>query len=210
MFLGIRLEGWLTILAIIIGPLLAFEVQRRRDNRRDRRNRKVEIFRKLMMTLKVPLNPNHVDAINIIPVEFYDDKAVLDAWRLYASHLNQRSRPGDDLIRWGERKFDLLVDLVYLIGQALGYRGIDKAAIRDNTYVPQGFADVEGEWHQIRKAWLEVLNGQRPLPMTMVGPVQVEEPLELIPNERVESPQVGRKVIQLPTMNPPELPEGRS
>jgi len=79
MFLGLKLEAWLTILAIIIGPLLAFEVQRRSDNRRERRSRKVEIFRKLMMTLKVPLAPSHVDAINSIHVEFYDDRKVLDA-----------------------------------------------------------------------------------------------------------------------------------
>lgn len=174
MFLGMKLEAWLTILAIMVGPLLAFAVQNWRDARRERRGRKLEIFRKLMMTVKVPMNPGHVDAINSIPVEFCDDKAVLDAWRLYASHLNERHPPGYDLKHWADRKFDLLVDLVYLIGQVLGYGGIDKAAIRDNTYVPQGYADVENEWLQIRRAWLDVLNGRRPLPMTMVGPVQVE------------------------------------
>jgi hypothetical protein len=180
MFLGITFEAWLTILAIILGPLLAFSVQHWRDIRRDRRNRKLEIFRKLMMTLKVPLAPSHVDAINSIHVEFYGDKEVLDAWRLYTSHLNQRQAPGEALARWAERKFDLLVNLVYLMGQNLDYGGIDEAAIRDNTYVPQGYADVEAEWQQIRKAWLDVLKGQRPLPMTMVGPVQVEEPTNIV------------------------------
>jgi hypothetical protein len=84
--LGIKIESWLTILAIVLGPLLAFEVQRRRDNRRERRQRKLEISRKLMMTLKAPLAPVHVDAINSIQVEFYakkgPDKKVIDAWRL--------------------------------------------------------------------------------------------------------------------------------
>lgn len=182
MFLGIRLEEWLTVAAIVLGPLLAFAVQNYRDARRERTNRKLEIFRKLMLTLKLPLNPVHVDAINSIPVEFYDDHKVLDAWRLYASHLNQRHQPGDDIARWGERKFDLLVKLVHLIGQGLGYGTIDEAAIRDNTYVPQGYADVESEWQQIRKAWLDVLNGRRPVPTTMVGPVHIE-PLPELPDE---------------------------
>ncbi|MDR3722561.1 MAG: hypothetical protein P4L00_13245, partial [Candidatus Acidoferrales bacterium] len=71
----------MTILAIIVGPLLAFEVQRRRDNRRERRNRKLEIYRRLMMTLKARMAPSHVDAINSIQVEFQSDKKVLDAWR---------------------------------------------------------------------------------------------------------------------------------
>ena len=174
MLFGIKLEAWLTIIAIVVGPLLAFEAQRIRDDRRERRNRKLEIFRKLIMTLKVPLAPSHVDALNSIHVEFYDDERVLDAWRLYASHLNGRQVPGSDTARWGEKKFDLLVDLTYLMGQSLGYAPIDKAALRDNTYVPKGYADVEAELEQIRKAWLDVLSGMRPVPIATVGTVQVE------------------------------------
>jgi len=179
MFLGIKLEAWLTIIAIILGPLLAFEVQRRRDNRRERRQRKIEIYTKLMLTLKVSMAPIHIDAINSIQVEFYaqkgPDKKVLDAWRLYTSHLNKRQQ--DD--RWLEKKFDLLIDLIYEMGQSLGYKDIDKAAIRDNTYLPQGYVDVEAEWHRVRKGWLEVLDGLRPIAMTMVGPVEVQAPIKL-------------------------------
>jgi len=196
MFLGIRLEGWLTILAIIVGPLLAFEVQRRRDNRRERRNRKLEIYRRLMMTLKARMAPSHVDAINSIQVEFQSDKKVLDAWRLYTSHLNDRQkRTGDESKRWVEKQFDLLVELVYVIGQSLGYKNIDRAALRDNTYLPQGFVDVEAEMHQIRKEWLEVLDGMRPLTMTMVGPVQVVQPMK--PAQEVALPQPPNRA-QLP------------
>jgi hypothetical protein len=190
MFLGIKLEGWLTITAIVLGPLLAFVVQNWRDNRRAHKSRKLEIYRKLMLTLKVPLNPNHVDAINSIPVEFYGDKKVLAAWRLYASHLNHRSEPGDALTRWGEKKFDLLIDLVYAIGQSLGYEANDKASMRDQTYVPQGYANVEAEQEAMRKAVLELLTGRRPLPMTMVGPVQVEQPLPLVEELPASQPAV--------------------
>ncbi len=194
MFLGIKFEAWLTIIAIVLGPLLAFEVQRRRDNRRERRNRKLEIFRKLMMTLKAPLAPSHVDAINSIQVEFYatrgQDKDVLEAWRLYTSHLNRTHKPDD---KWIEKKFDLLVELVYQIGKSLGYKNIDRAALRDNTYIPQGYVDVEAEWHRIRKAWLEVLDGQRPLSMTMLGPVHVEQPMKTI--EQIEFPHPAQPAL---------------
>ncbi len=50
MFLGIKLEGWLTILAVLLSPLIALEVQRRLEERRERLTRKVDIFRKLMTT----------------------------------------------------------------------------------------------------------------------------------------------------------------
>jgi hypothetical protein len=197
MFVGIKLEAWLTILAIILGPLLAFEAQRWRDKRRERRNRKLEIFRKLVMTLKAPMNPNHVDAINSIQVEFYakkgSDKKVLDAWRLYVSHLNQPVGQGDQAARWIQKKFDLLVELVYLIGQSLGYGDIDRTAIRDDTYFPKGYADTEEESQRMRKAWLEVLNGQRPLLMTILGPVQVEKPMNLI--EEITPPQATPRAL---------------
>jgi hypothetical protein len=193
MFLGIKLEGWLTIIAIIIGPLLAFQVQRWRDNRRERRNRKYEIYRRLVMSLKSPLSPSHVDAINGIQMEFRDEGEVLDAWRLYTSHLNAAQQRAADPNRWNEKKFDLLVDLVYEMGQCLGYKNINKAALRDNTYLPQGFVDVEAEWHQIRKAWSEVLAGQRPLPMTVVGPVQVREQVDLA--RQIELSQPAQPVL---------------
>ena len=67
------------------------------------------------------------------------------------------------------------------IAKALEYEHIDAATMRDNIYVPQGYQDVEEQWRQLRETWLQVLNGKRPLPMTVVGPVQVEEPLPLIP-----------------------------
>ena len=140
-----------------------------------------------MMTLKVPLAPSHVDALNSIHVEFYDDEKVLAAWRLYASHLNQHHTTTEEINRWGEKKFDLLVELVYLIAQSLGYTGIDRASIRDNTYVPKGYANVEAQWEQIRQGWLDWLNGQRPVAMTMVGPVQVQEPFK--PVQEITVPQ---------------------
>lgn len=109
MFLGIKFEGWLTIIAIIVGPLLAFAVQQWRDKRRERRSRKIDIFRRLLLTLKVPMAPNHVDAINSIPLEFYSHPEIMSAWRLYTSHLNDAARLRAEPQRWGEKKFDLLV-----------------------------------------------------------------------------------------------------
>jgi hypothetical protein len=180
MFLGIKLEGWQTIIAIILGPLLAFGVQRWRDALREQRNKRLDILRRLLLTLKVPMAPNHVDAINSIPLEFHSSSAVMEAWRLYTSHLNERQ---SDRKAWGAKKFDLLVDLVYQIAQQMNYSHIDKALLRDSLYVPQGYQDAEEELRLMRGAWLQVLQGKRPLPMTMVAPVQIESPIELPANK---------------------------
>jgi hypothetical protein len=196
MFLGIKLEGWLTIAAIILGPLLAFAVQNWRDKRHERDRRKTEIFRRLLLTLKAPMAVNHVDALNSIPLEFHSHAEIMSAWRLYTSHLNDGARLQAEPQRWGEKKFDLLVDLVWKIAKTLGYDHIDAANLRDNVYVPKGYQDVEEQGQQIRAALLELLKGQRPLPMTMVGPVQVEPPMQ--------------PVAELPQQAQPALPPARA
>jgi hypothetical protein len=177
MWLGIKLEGWLTIAAIILGPIGAFAIQHFRDERRDNRNRKRRIFQQLLLTLKVPMSPVHVDALNSIPLEFYTDSDVMEAWREYTAHLNDKNMLRNNSQGWGERKFELLVNLAYEAGKSLGYGHIDKATLRVNIYVPQGYEDNEEQIRQIRLTLLQVLRGERPIPATMVGPVQVVAPL---------------------------------
>lgn len=181
MFLGIKVDEWLTIAAIILGPVLAFGIQHWRDVRREDRNRKRKIFNQLLLTLKVPMAPAHVDAINSIPLEFYSSTEIIRAWRLYTSHLNNSGMLKSNGQRWGERKFELLIDLAFEMGKSLGYDHIDKATLRDNLYVPQGYEDREAQFSQIRESLLQALRGERAIPMTMVGPVQVEEPIPPTP-----------------------------
>jgi hypothetical protein len=180
MFLGIKLEAWLTIAAIIIGPVLALLIQRWQDRRHEGDKRKRQIFQQLLLTLRAPMAPTHVDAINSIPLEFYSNKGIIEAWRLYTSHLKDltflKNNPG----RWGEKKFELLVDLAHKMGKSLGYDHIDEAMLRDNIYVPQGYEDTETQFQQLRTGMLQILNGERPVPVTMVGPVQFEKPLQAI------------------------------
>jgi hypothetical protein len=177
MWLGIRLEGWLTIVAIIVGPLLAFAIQHIRDERREDSRRKRRIFEQLLLTLKAPMSPRHVDALNSIPLEFYSVPAVMQAWREYSSHLNNNAMLKNNRQGWFDRKFELLIGLTYEIGRSLGYDHIDKAALRDNIYVPQGYEDNEEQLRQLRSTLHQVLKGERPIATTMVGPVQVEPPL---------------------------------
>lgn len=81
---------------------------------------------------------------------------------------------------WGDKRFELLIDLVYEIGKTLGYDRIDKATLRDDLYVPKGYEDQEEEFRQIRQAMLQVLKGQHPVPVTMVGSVEVAAPMQAL------------------------------
>ncbi len=97
-----------SVIAVLASPVIALEVQKRLDDRRGIRERKMAIFRRLMTTRATQMSPAHVEALNGIEVEFYatsgPDKKVLDAWRLYVNHLNTRTGDGDALNRWWRRR----------------------------------------------------------------------------------------------------------
>lgn len=169
-----------SIAAIAFGPIFALEVQKRLEDHRATRDRKMEIFRKLMTTRATQLSPAHVEALNGIEVEFYatsgPDKKVLDAWRLYVDHLNSGAGEGDALMRWVDKKNALLIDLLYQMAQSLGY-DIDKVTIQKNAYHPKGLVETETEQHALRKAVLAVMSGERPVQTTIIGRVQTTAPL---------------------------------
>src|SRR2546422_225122 len=73
-FLGIRLEGWLTILAIILGPIVALALQRYSERRREKQQRQLTIFKELMATRAAKVSQRHVDALNAIEIEFASGK----------------------------------------------------------------------------------------------------------------------------------------
>ncbi len=118
LFGGLPLEIWLTIasiVAIILGPILAVQVQEFLERGREERRRKLWVFRELMLTRGTVLSPRHVEALNGIQMEFSDkrsdEKKVLDAWKLYLDHLNLQNPP--DMNVWTAAALNLLVDLLY-------------------------------------------------------------------------------------------------
>ena len=154
-----------TILALFFGPVVAVsltELLRERKQIGERRN---SVFRTLMATRNATLAPEHVKALNVVEVLFHtenkQDKKVLDAWRLYLAHLNDHQYPAES---WPVRRAELLIDLLYEMGLALGY-SFDKSHIKSGAYYPGGYFEAETEHTEARKLWLEVLRGQRQLPM---------------------------------------------
>lgn len=91
-----------TIIAIILGPILAIQVQKLIERITQRRDEKRKLFMTLMATRGRPLLPAHVEALNMIDIIFSvkgkiislifwrrskKDKAVIDAWSVFRDHL---------------------------------------------------------------------------------------------------------------------------
>jgi uncharacterized protein DUF6680 len=166
-WLGISLESWLTIIAIVVGPFLALLFQRWLDNLREKRHRQVRVFRELMITRAQRLTSRHVEALNAVPLEFRSarkDKKIFSAYKAYLEHLGTDATK--DSPAWIRRGGELLVELLYEMSQRLGPK-LDKSRIEKEVYLPQLFNVVENEQAALRQRLLELLDGRgtRKLPV---------------------------------------------
>ena len=82
------------IWAVIKAPKWAVEAQWKLQLKKEDRDRRLWIFKTLMKTRATPVVPEHVQALNLIDVEFSAnstaDKDVQDAWKNLLTNLNIR------------------------------------------------------------------------------------------------------------------------
>jgi len=166
-------EIWM-IIAVIVAPFLAVFAQRQLDNLREIRGRRLAIFKSLMATRAAILSPEHVQALNMIDLEFTGNKYkdIRIAWKEYLDHLGSQNaldlkQREENLPTWGAKRDDLLAKLLQEMGKRLGYK-FDPVQVKRGIYSPQGHADVELEQNLLRRWLLEVLAGKRELPINAV------------------------------------------
>jgi hypothetical protein len=150
------------LLAIFLGPVTAVLVTRFVDNRRAQHDRRMGIFRTLMGTRRIKLHAERVGALNLIKIEFYRYKDVLDRLNAYINDMNNGSA---DLKKWAEVSDELFTKLVQAIGMRLGYK-IEQLDIFKGGYVPRGWEMIENEQQMFRQLIIELLQGKRSVPIT--------------------------------------------
>lgn len=163
-----KLVDYLTIAAIVIGPIVSVQIQKLLEKRKEKRKEKIQIFRTLMGTRGNNLTKEHVQALNQIDLVFEDKKyqSVRLAWGEYLDNLNQ---PFDEknFSVWLHNNEDLLANLLYQMGLALGYN-YDKVTIKRNSYTPIGYSNMDKENQSIRTGVIELLEGKRVLPTKFI------------------------------------------
>jgi len=158
----------ITICAIFYGPIAALKIQRRLDEERETRSRKLQIFKTLMSNRATRVAPLYVQALNLIDVEFTADnpkeKAVRDAWKelldLFGSWKATQNPE--------EKSTELNAILLAAMGRALDY-DFDKVHLKKGGYYPEFLGNVEVEQHTLRRLFLELLDGtgRRKLPVAV-------------------------------------------
>ncbi len=164
------IADWLTILAILIGPIVAVQLTRYLDNKKEVRERKLTVFKTLMATRSYNLSWDHVVALNRIDLEFdkknTKEKAVIDAWKAYLDLLGNKNLSTE---QWAMKRVDLLIELLHTMATVLDY-DFDKTHIKNSSYAPVAHETIEEEQRLLRVNMLEVLAGQRSIPITVGNP----------------------------------------
>ena len=179
-----ELKDWLVVLSTLLSPLIAVQVTEYLNRRRQSRDEQMRMFRTLMATRASTLAVAHVQALNSIDVIFNGraapQEAVRRQWKQYLDHLNDKSYPRE---HWETRRKELLVELLDTMGKHLGFN-FDKTHLKNQSYYPQGYGDLEAEQSALRRATFEIVSGKRPLPMWVANlPPQPGGPPEPEPSK---------------------------
>jgi hypothetical protein len=179
-----------TIIATLLGPILAVQAQKYLERVNEARNQKNWIFSTLMATRGARLSGDHVRALNMIDLAFNGGRSnrrkrtetdVLDTWRDYLEHLTSPANEGN-VERWVEKQNELLILLLSAMATDLDLR-YDRVLLRNGAYLPKGHTDLELEQQRVRKLAIQVLSGEQPLSMNVkdfpVSPEMLDSQLKL-------------------------------
>lgn len=166
-----------TIIAILVGPVIAVLITRWTDRRRAQKERQWAVFRSLMQHRRSPMNAEHVGALNLVEVEFANVSGVVKAWKnLLASFETVVSGPltqEQDQQLADERK-KLLALLLDAIAKHLGIK-VEQLDIFSGGYSPQGWALQELEQNAIRRMFGEIALGERGFPIDVRTPPPTQQ-----------------------------------
>ena len=178
LYYGLEIKDWVMVVAVLIGPILAVQAQKFVEKIRDKRDRRLQIFKSLMSTRAERVSREHVQSLNLIDIEFYGrlifgirlqtqkEKAVTNAWKNYNAHLNDKTYPTiDDWYRDGD---GLFTKMLYEMSQALGY-DFDEVQLKRDAYKPEAHVNLENAQLAVLDGLAKALNNQNSLSVNVVS-----------------------------------------
>lgn len=160
-----RLSDWIMIFAVLLGPIIAVQLTRYLDNKKEIRQRKVDLFRTLMATRAYRISWDHVVALNRIDLEFDrrvpTEKDVINSWKSYFDLLSDKMLTPE---QWNVKRVDLFVELLHAMAKVLDY-DFDKTHIKNSAYSPMAHENAEFENNEIRAGIIKILKGDALFPI---------------------------------------------
>jgi len=138
------LETWLTLIAILLGPLIgvlaAHVVQRLSEKRKD----KYYVFETLITFRRQTVTLEFCKAVNIVPVLYQSHAKVLATHKVLRDYLEDRD--GNNIQVNDPELQNMLSDLLVAMADVLGLK-LSHASIRELNYLSQGAANkLDLDW----------------------------------------------------------------
>jgi hypothetical protein len=122
------------VISTFLAPLFALQVSALLARRRDRYQRKFELFQTLMRWRAVLFVEQPVQALNLIDVLFHDVRNVRDAWEeLHAAFIDTRL----NTLEGGRVRLDKTIKLLRAMADHLGYSKEFSTADFERVYNPE-------------------------------------------------------------------------
>jgi hypothetical protein len=142
--------AWITVVALIVGPLLAVALTLWREERRELRDRKMSVMRQLLVVKEHPKDPAFSSAINLIPIEFAKCDDVMTALEAF-THAAAGKKMTDDI------KNELLAAMMIELG--FGRRAAKQTS--RVAYVAQGLASQRELNEQVAQSLISLATSGR-------------------------------------------------
>ena len=154
--------GLITVFAIFRAPIVALRLQKEIETFNEKKQRKLGVFKTLLATRASTTSLEHVQSLNMIDIEFYEEKNIRDHWNIYRDHLNSYPQNQDKATqdRWEEKRRDYLTDLLYAMSLFFDY-DFDKVILKKGAYSPVVHGIIDLEQALIRKGFVEILAGEK-------------------------------------------------
>ena len=168
----------LTIAAVFLGPITALWAQRELDKRRETRRKRQELFRIIWATRTFPqrLQYRHVEALNMVGIDFSNNPSVTDAWKEYLDKLNTKE-PEEETQKpqfYNDRdvKFHALV---FAISSSLGYK-FTRLEVEKQFYTPQAHGTWAEQETVLRQGVVSLFKNESAFPIRIVSDDPQKQP----------------------------------
>lgn len=165
------IAGIINIIAICGSPIIALRIQKKIEKYEEKNKRKLDIFKTLLATRGNTTSLEHVQALNMIDIEFYEEQKITQLWNIYRDHLNSFPQNEDKSAqdRWAEKRVDLFTDLLHGISKFLGYE-FDIVILKKGAYIPKAHSDLGMEQDSIRRGIVNLLQGETHMKSELLAP----------------------------------------
>lgn len=136
-FVASNWQTLVSILAILTSPIVALWVSQKAADKKEKRDRQLQVLTELMATRRARLDYRHISALNLVELEFYNNSSIRMSYKNYIENLSVPWPVNEkDQSRLWDQRNDLFAVLLRDIANSLGY-AYDKSDLSRLGYSPE-------------------------------------------------------------------------